>query len=68
MSATRDTAAPVQSQIALARRLLANGYRTVPILRHDAPAFFERDGRQEPNHPGKRPHGGLWHDKERAVR
>jgi hypothetical protein len=51
----------------LARRGHANGFPPVPILRHDAPAFVERRGRQVPNHPGKRPHGALWTGSAYAV-
>ncbi|MFZ1429142.1 MAG: hypothetical protein WAS21_20495 [Geminicoccaceae bacterium] len=53
--------------IALAQRMLANGYFPVPILRHDAPATIERGGKTVKQSPGKQPHGGLWARKETAV-
>ena len=52
-------------QIARATGWLANGYKPVPCLKHDAPKFIMRNGEEEKNSPGKRPHSDLWHDKER---
>jgi hypothetical protein len=53
--------------IARAQRLLTNGYPPVPVLGHDAPAEVVIDGKTRRQTPGKQPHGGLWHDKEKAI-
>jgi hypothetical protein len=57
----------VAALVARARRCLANGYRPVPVLRHDAPAAVERGGKTVRQSPGKQPHGALWADKEQSV-
>ena len=54
-------------QIARATGWLANGYKPVPCLKHDAPKFITRNGEEEKNSPGKRPHSDLWHNKDAEV-
>jgi hypothetical protein len=50
-----------------AQLYLANGYPPVPILRHDAPGFIEKNGKRIKQTPGKQPHGILWARKEELV-
>jgi hypothetical protein len=53
--------------ITKAQRLLALGYRPVPVLGPDAPPTIVINGERRQQTPGKQPHGGLWHAKEKAV-
>lgn len=57
----------IAAQIGQALALLANGYKPVPVLRHNAPKTIIQNGKERPNSPGKRPHPELWHNKDAKV-
>lgn len=61
------TAPGIEALVARALRCHAGGYRPVPVLRHDAPAFVTKGGKRQKQSPGKQPHNGLWARKEDEV-